>query len=140
MKRTHVRLEERSAALLEQTENKSAYIGEVVQQRWRAAQQALAWLRDEGWSPSHLRMAMDLLSTSWEQGIGGCDATAPRSALRVGMGWLDEDAQEIDERVCRALCLLAGEWWAGNAALRLQLEDPPPPKPKVQRRPQVVHP
>lgn len=127
--RKHIRLEERSAALLEQTGNISSYLSEIIEQRWRAAQQALAWLRDEGWTPAQIRRAMEVLGTTWEQGLGGCDAEQPQQALLAQ--WPGDE--RIDERACRALCLLAGEWWASNGALRLQMSDVPA-RPPMRKR------
>lgn len=129
--RFNVSVEETTARLLEQTGARSPYLNAVTQQRWRAWQQALAWLRDEGWTLGKLRQAMEVLSSTWEQGIGGCDVYQPTRTLRASF-----PDDELDERVCRALCLLAGEWWAGNGAVRDQLQEAP--ATPVRKRQQAV--
>lgn len=118
--RLSVSFEDGSAALLQRVGGRSRYLSALVEQRWRASQHTLAWLRDEGWSLARLREAMDVLSGTWEQGVGGSDSEQPQRALAAQ--WPTED---IDERVCRALCLLAGEWWAHNGALRQQMSEAP---------------
>lgn len=133
-KRLTLSIDEEAAALLDGVGVRGRYVSDLVTQRWRTCQQALAWLHEEGIELATVRACVVALSGVWELGLGGGDTTPCRAALAD----LPLDGG-VDDRTCRALCAVAAEYWSYHAGLRRRLDDaamvPRKPKPRPHGRP-----
>lgn len=117
--------------LLTRTENASGYLDHVVQERWRAWQEALLELQQSGWRAPEILAACDVLNGYWALGAAGRSGQAVALELHDGaqLNGICEKWDVSPERWATriktlsesdlhaaALLTVVSEFWAGNAA------------------------
>lgn len=111
-RRASVTLDESSHDMLSRTGNGSAYLSELIRQRWREWQSAIAFLRANGWEPVDIGVACTRLNGVYDVPVGTrLDQFRRSLGKNMVAGQLEADAMAV----------VAAEWWTGNRELREQL-------------------
>jgi hypothetical protein len=112
--------------LLDRVGNISAYVENVVRDRFHRAAQALSALQQAGWKPNEILAVCDVMNGSWLLvQVPTCQSTGLR--WRTGYAskwdipsdrWLELAKQvSISEHLAFAIDIVVSEFWAGNAHL-----------------------
>jgi hypothetical protein len=124
VKRVTISLDESTADILARVGSPSGYLSDVILQRYREWQGALALLIDADFSGAELQLAMDRLI--------GVQESPAHARMHVAERALAPEPLAAAE--LSALVTLAMEYWSGNQAMREAISRLPAAAPAAPRR------